>query len=190
MELLGDEGPDGKGCTANVILIKGGIMYISNAGDSRSVLATRNLAIDLSIDHKPDNDKEKTRIAKAGGSVTGGRVEGNLNLSRALGDLRYKKNTALKPEEQMISASPDVFRQPISKDFDFVVMGCDGIYDRFSSQQIVDKIYNSFKEKPDLKLVQHAENLVDSLVSPDIAQNEGTGCDNMTCIIIKFEHNK
>ncbi len=186
MELLSEEGPDGKGCTANVILIKNGNLYVANAGDSRSVLGTKGLAIDLSIDHKPDSDKEKLRIAKAGGSVTNGRVEGNLNLSRALGDLKYKKNTTLKPEEQMITAAPDVYKQPISKDFDFIVMGCDGIYDSWSSQKIVEHFYRQLKDKPDIKLVKHVEDFVDSLVSPDYMKTEGTGCDNMTCMLIKF----
>lgn len=44
----------------------------------------------MSIDHKPDDDQEKNRITKAGGDVWEGRVNGNLNLSRAIGDLEYK----------------------------------------------------------------------------------------------------
>lgn len=44
----------------------------------------------MSEDHKPDNKDEKERIRSAGGFVSEGRVNGNLNLSRALGDLEYK----------------------------------------------------------------------------------------------------
>jgi len=46
----------------------------------------------MSIDHKPDLIEENNRISKAGGFVIEGRVNGNLNLSRALGDLEYKKS--------------------------------------------------------------------------------------------------
>lgn len=46
----------------------------------------------MSEDHKPDNELEKKRITDAGGYVVEGRVSGNLNLSRALGDLEYKSN--------------------------------------------------------------------------------------------------
>jgi len=53
----------------------------------------------MSIDHKPDNPEEKARIEKAGGFVSDGRVNGNLNLSRALGDLEYKKDDNLKVHE-------------------------------------------------------------------------------------------
>jgi serine/threonine protein phosphatase PrpC len=42
---------------------------------------------------------EKERVRKAGGYISEGRINGNLNLSRAIGDLEYKKNTELKPSE-------------------------------------------------------------------------------------------
>ena len=47
---------------------------------------------ELSFDHKPDNEKEKERIEKANGFVNGGRVNGMINLSRALGDFYFKVN--------------------------------------------------------------------------------------------------
>jgi serine/threonine protein phosphatase PrpC len=49
------------------------------------------LAFALSKDHKPLDEEEKSRIIKAGGFVTSeGRVNGNLNLSRSLGDFKFK----------------------------------------------------------------------------------------------------
>ena len=41
---------------------------------------------------------ERARIIAAGGSIYEGRINGNLNLSRAIGDLEYKKNPKLPPE--------------------------------------------------------------------------------------------
>lgn len=38
---------------------------------------------------------EKERVKKAGGFITDGRINGNLNLSRAIGDMEYKKNPDL-----------------------------------------------------------------------------------------------
>ncbi len=180
----GEPGPDTKGCTSNVILIKNHTLYIANAGDSRSVLASKGRATELSKDHKPDNEIELRRINKAGGAVVEGRVDGNLNLSRALGDLRYKTNKALKPQEQMISAEPDVRVEPINPDCDFVVMGCDGVYETKTSQQIVDFIYEQLKASPPRTAVEH---LLDTIISPDYIKTEGAGCDNMTCILIKFK---
>lgn len=80
------------GCTANVALLVGNTLYCANAGDSRCVLFRNNQMLEMSTDHKPDLPSEKNRIVKAGGAVIEGRVEGNLNLSRALGDMCYKKN--------------------------------------------------------------------------------------------------
>lgn len=45
----------------------------------------------MSIDHKPEDQIEFERIRRAGGRVTlDGRVNGGLNLSRAIGDHGYK----------------------------------------------------------------------------------------------------
>ena len=65
-------------------------MFVANAGDSRCVMGRSGKAIALSFDHKPENDEERERIEKAGSVITEGRVDGNLNLSRSLGDLKYK----------------------------------------------------------------------------------------------------
>lgn len=59
---------DAGGCTANVGLIKDGHIYISNAGDSRSVACSKqHQTIPLSFDHKPENKEELARIEAAGG---------------------------------------------------------------------------------------------------------------------------
>lgn len=64
---------------------------MANAGDSRCVLCRKGQAIEMSIDHKPEDAEELERIRKAGGKVTlDGRVNGGLNLSRAIGDHAYK----------------------------------------------------------------------------------------------------
>jgi len=65
-------------------------IYVANAGDSRCVMGRAGTAIPLSFDHKPENEEERTRIERAGSTITEGRVDGNLNLSRSLGDLKYK----------------------------------------------------------------------------------------------------
>lgn len=35
-------------------------------------------------------------------------MNGNLNLSRALGDLEYKRDKNLTPEKQIITAAPEI----------------------------------------------------------------------------------
>jgi serine/threonine protein phosphatase PrpC len=75
------------GCTANVVLITPDFIYCANAGDSRAIACQDKKPLELSRDHKPEDPIELDRITKAGGSVSYGRVNGGLNLSRALGDL-------------------------------------------------------------------------------------------------------
>lgn len=41
----------------------------------------------MSKDHKPDLAVEKKRILEAGGYIQYGRVNGSLNLARAIGNL-------------------------------------------------------------------------------------------------------
>lgn len=85
---------DAGGCTANVGLIKNGVVYLANAGDSRAVAQSRKgETIALSYDHKPENEDERARIENAEGYVENNRVCGNLALSRALGDFSYKLNS-------------------------------------------------------------------------------------------------
>lgn len=56
----------------------------------------------LSFDHKPNNELETKRIEAAGGWVMFNRVNGNLALSRALGDYIFKKNDQKKLDEQIV----------------------------------------------------------------------------------------
>lgn len=74
--------------------------------------------------------------------ITEGRVDGNLNLTRALGDLKHKKKPNLKPEEQPITANPDVFEYDMPSDIDFIFMGCDGVWERKSNEEMVEWIYS------------------------------------------------
>ncbi|CAE8713869.1 unnamed protein product, partial [Polarella glacialis] len=96
-------------------------------------------------DHKPNSYIEKSRIEAAGGYVENTapgqfRVNGNLNLSRALGDLEYKKDSTLPPEKQIICATPDVtFFDRDAKD-EFLIICCDGVWDVKSNQEVVDFI--------------------------------------------------
>lgn len=88
---------------------------------------------------------EITRIRNAGGYVEYGRVNGgnrgtifvlqttnlcsgNLALSRAIGDFEFKKNHALPPEEQIITANPDVTEHQLTDEDEFLILACDGSY--------------------------------------------------------------
>ncbi len=92
---------DSIGCTSNVIFIdkKKNKIFVANAGDSRCVMGKNGKALEMSVDHKPECQTEIDRITKAGSKIEDGRVDGNLNLTRSLGDLKYKQKEQLKPED-------------------------------------------------------------------------------------------
>ena len=87
------------GCTSNVIYIDHAEKkaYVANAGDSRCTMGRGGKCVEMSVDHKPECQVEIDRITKAGSTITDGRVDGNLNLTRSLGDLKYKQRDHLTP---------------------------------------------------------------------------------------------
>jgi len=122
------------GCTSCVALLTADTIYCANSGDSRCVLARGTKAVELSEDHKPDNEGEKKRIEFAGGFVEDGRVNGSLSLSRALGDMEYKQNKKLPVEKQSITCVPDLHAEKIHPNDEFLIIACDGIWDCQTSQ--------------------------------------------------------
>ena len=171
------------GCTANVVLVTDKKIYCANAGDSRSVLSSGGKAIQLSEDHKPDSEDEKNRIEKAGGYVMGGRTNGVLSLSRAIGDFDYK-DLSKDPKDHIITALPDITVNDITPETEFIICACDGIWDCLTPQESVDKVKERLG-KVDLK--KNVEDLLDSIIAEDVGSSGGIGCDNMTCFIIQFD---
>lgn len=91
------------GTTAVAVVVKDDKVFCANVGDSRAVACIAGVPEPLSIDHKPSNAEEYNRITAAGGWVDCNRVNGNLALSRALGDFIFKRNEKKKPEEQIVT---------------------------------------------------------------------------------------
>lgn len=144
-------------------------------------------AVPLSFDHKPENQTEIDRIEKAGSTITEGRVDGNLNLTRAIGDLKYKQKTHLKAEEHPITANPEVYEYEWDNDCDFIIMGCDGVWEQKNNDEMVEWVYGQLgkdMEGADLETV--VKNLLHENISEDHTMTNGLGCDNMTCILVVF----
>uniref|UniRef100_A0A915CE89 protein-serine/threonine phosphatase n=1 Tax=Parascaris univalens TaxID=6257 RepID=A0A915CE89_PARUN len=180
----GDTPGEDSGTTACVLLLFKDKVIVANAGDSRAVLCRKGTAVDLSVDHKPEDESEKARIEAAGGEISmDGRVNGGLNLSRALGDHFYKKNDSLPLKDQMISAQPDVTVHSIKPEDEFVVIACDGIWNSLSSQEAVDFIRKRISGGVPLRDI--CEQMCNECLSPNTA-GDGTGCDNMTVIVAEL----
>ena len=173
-------------------------IYCANAGDSRTVMSEKGVAIDLSKDHKPDDAPEKNRIVKAGGEVIEGRVNGMLALSRAMGDFDYKPVNPPKDAQpswflnnHMVTSYPDVVVKPFHKDVEFIVLACDGIWDCKSSDEVINYYKQTLPSSgtclKDIHNTNH--NLLEEICPntfEEMRQNDGIGSDNMTVIIVDF----
>ncbi|KAF8517426.1 PP2C-domain-containing protein [Hysterangium stoloniferum] len=174
---------DPSGCTAVAALITSEPkIYVANAGDSRTVLSVKGEVKPLSYDHKPQNEVETSRITAAGGFIEFGRVNGNLALSRAIGDFEFKKNYSLSPERQIITADPDIIQHDITEEDEFIVIACDGIWDCLSSQQVVDTVRRLVHDGKELTEICNI--IMDICLAPDSNSNGGIGCDNMTVLVV------
>jgi len=175
------------GCTAITAFIRGKELWCANAGDSRCVAGVSGVAKPLSTDHKPMDEKERERIEAAGGFVEFNRVNGNLALSRALGDFVFKMNDKLSQSEQIVTCLPDILHEIIEPDWDFIILACDGIWDVLSSQEVTDFITERISRGMEPEDI--CEELMNRCLSPD-CQMGGLGCDNMTCVLVCLLHDQ
>ena len=91
----------------------------------------------------------------------------------------------LKQEEQMITSYPDIVVENFDNNCDFIILGCDGIWDCLTNQQACNYVIE--KLKSNVKLSEIIENMMDDICAEDIQENDGVGCDNMTCIVVQFK---
>ncbi|KAL4450727.1 hypothetical protein ABPG77_001083 [Micractinium sp. CCAP 211/92] len=172
------------GCTAVCAVVRGGELFVANAGDSRCVLSRAGRAVAMTQDHKPMDTDEYARIMKAGGFVADGRVNGSLNLSRALGDLEYKQTKELGPEEQMVTALPEIRRETLQPGDEFLILACDGIWDVLTNQEAVDFVRERLAAGMSPRQV--AEEMCDHCLAPDTG-GCGKGCDNMSVVVVQLK---
>ena len=176
------------GTTANIMLIKNGIIYIANVGDSLSVMYKHKKAYNLNREHQTIIESEKERVIKSGAKIIGYRINGMLNLTRAIGDLKFKTNSNLKRHEQSVISLPEITKIEDTDGIDFIIMGCDGVWDCVKRQLVCEFVDRQIRENPDQKLSEILKVIFDRCVSPIWGVILGT--DNMSCIIIQFLHNE
>jgi len=189
-ELLGREGQLASsnvfaGCTALAVLVTPREILVANAGDCRCLVFQENgEVLVMNIEHKPQNVQENARIYQGGGMVRNGRVNGILNLSRALGDLRYKGDVWRPPAEQVISGEAEVVAKKREPTDLFMLLGCDGVYEKLSDLSIRDVIFDGFEDGQDMQDVLNS--LLDQTCAPEFKRAFG-GYDNMSAILVHFK---
>ncbi|KEG09579.1 putative protein phosphatase 2C [Trypanosoma grayi] len=181
--------PDESGCTAVTVHVTPAFITCASVGDSRAVLCRNGAAFPLAYDHKPENEQEKARIEAAGGSVSENRVNGQLAMSRAMGDFTYKAQKSRSPTEQEVIAMPDVIRLQRESGDAWVVLACDGIFDVLSNDELVEHVLSKKHEGKSNK--QICEEICRECLAPP-AENGGLfahaeGTDNMTIMIVDLK---
>ena len=204
-EALDEKGEikDPSGSCGIMALIQKNKLIIANVGDSRLVLFKKNSLYFSTEDHKPGSPSEKTRIEKGGGMVyqtpsliplhqNGKEIEppwrvlpGRLSVSRTFGDVEAK-NEKLGGMKNVVVALPDITEIELDEDFNFMVLGCDGIFDVLSNEEILECVKIVLKEKEinDLNNVNISElcgYIADMIIKSSLAKDS---YDNVSCIVV------
>jgi protein phosphatase 2C family protein 2/3 len=167
-------------------------VFISHVGDCRAVLSHDGTAVPLTEDHKPNMKAEKIRIEAAGGWVDKDRVTGALGVSRSFGDIEYKNFAKCldyngtdetgpggiwSEKEQQVISKPDFKHFILERSYEFMILACDGLWDRFSCQEAVNFVRKKLLQVKDVNKV--AQLLVEKAIA------RGT-MDNTSVVIVTF----
>ncbi|KPI85847.1 putative protein phosphatase 2C [Leptomonas seymouri] len=187
-QLRGELGEGGSGCTAVLVYVSPQEITCAWVGDSRAVLCRDAASFDLSYDHKPDVEAEKARIEDAGGFVQDNRVNGQLAMSRAMGDFVYKKDTKRDAKEQLVVAVPGVVTTKRGNGDSYVAIACDGIFDVLSNEELIDFI-NSKKADgmANLDICKAVCDRCLACAAPEGGPATVEGTDNMTIMIVDLK---
>ncbi|CAN7987222.1 unnamed protein product, partial [Ixodes hexagonus] len=159
------------GCTVVCCLVREQRhLYVGWVGDSQAMLARKGVALPLVNPHKPEREDERKRIEDLGGMVVMmgiWRVNGSLAVSRAIGDAEHKP---------YVISEPDVLSVELDGTEDFLVLGCDGLWDQLSPQDVMNRVYQAVLDDPDgAPYVSHALVQVARYLGSD---------DNITAIVV------
>ncbi|KAF3457008.1 hypothetical protein FNV43_RR01665 [Rhamnella rubrinervis] len=154
------------GTTAVTLVKQDQDLVIANTGDSRAVLGTRNeddslIAVQLTVDLKPDLPREAERIRLCKGRVFAltnepevarvwlpNTLSPGLAMSRAFGDFCLK-------DFGLISV-PDIHYHRIAEKDEFVVLATDGIWDVLSNDEVVNIVASNPRSHAAQVLVETA----------------------------------
>ncbi|KAJ1440089.1 hypothetical protein SESBI_02326 [Sesbania bispinosa] len=165
------------GTTALTAIIIGRSLLVANAGDCRAVLSRQGRAIEMSKDHRPNCIKERKRIESLGGFIDDGYLNGQLGVTRALGDWHLEGMKEMSERGGPLSAEPELKLMTLTKEDEFLIIASDGIWDVFSSQNAVDFARRRLQEHND-----------EQLCCKEIVQEaiKRGSTDNLTVVMVCF----
>ncbi|KQK04043.1 probable protein phosphatase 2C 2 isoform X2 [Brachypodium distachyon] len=134
------------GTTALTALIFGRQLLVANAGDCRAVLCRKGTAVEMSRDHRPTYDAERQRVTECGGYIEDGYLNGVLSVTRALGDWDMKMPQG---SSSPLISEPEFQQTILTEDDEFLIIGCDGIWDVMTSQHAVSLVRKGLRRHDD-----------------------------------------
>ena len=163
----------GPGSTATIALIIDDQLWVANVGDSRTILSMDNEVLALSEDARLNSEKFKKSVHKRGQLICADenrvlRVNGNLNMSHAVG--HSERASGINPRAKITKYSLNNLQNN-----NYLILGCDGLYDVASSKQISKTIQENAKK---LDCTEMALLLVKKAYT--------TSKDNISAMVIKL----
>ena len=110
----------------------------------------------------------------------------DLAVTKSIGDIKAKKKEFGGKQGSIIN-KPDIFIHDINSTDDFIVMGCDGIFDDLSNQEVSDAAWFVFKnlsKEKNYDIHELSQDACDIIMK--FALEKQTS-DNLSCIVIGFE---
>ncbi|XP_058770917.1 uncharacterized protein LOC131644435 isoform X2 [Vicia villosa] len=138
---------------------------------------------ELTSDHHPDREDERTRVEAAGGRVLnwGGlpRVNGQLAITRAIGDVLFKSYG-------VISAPEVTDWQPLTANDSYLVAASDGVFEKLSVQNVCDLLWevHRFRDMRSECTSSSSYSLADLII--DAAFEKGS-MDNIAAVVVPLE---
>jgi serine/threonine protein phosphatase PrpC len=118
-------------------------LFIGWCGDSQALIARVGSVHQIVRKHSPEDPFERKRIEDLGGVVlywgNSWRVNGQLAVSRAIGDASHKP---------FVSAEPEIVELLLDGEEDFIVLGCDGLWDSLTEDDVALTVYKKIQENP------------------------------------------
>ncbi|KAG6874462.1 hypothetical protein C0995_010370 [Termitomyces sp. Mi166 len=115
------------------------VLYCANAGDTRIVLSRGGKAERLTYDHKVSDKPEFNRVRGLKGVFWRGRILGQLNVTRSLGDHESQQGYSIK---KFVIGTPYLTRTELTDTDEFFIIACDGLWDVVEDQEAIDLIRN------------------------------------------------
>ena len=200
---------DGSGSCGIIAMIKDRKLIIANVGDSRLVIYKNGKVSFTTEDHKPGTENEKKRIEAAGGKIyqtpslfplyqNGKEIEipwrvlpGRLSVSRTFGDIEAKEEK-FGGMKGVVVALPDITEIELNDEYNFIVIGCDGIFDVLSNEELLECIHIVLKEKKMTEFINDEDvhelcgDFAAMIIKSALAKDS---FDNVSCIVIALNLN-